>query len=368
MNKFQPDYMVPPGETIRKLAGNIGLNSLELQERLKLTGSEINSLALGSKPITQTIALRLSKCLGGSPDFWTRREYAYRSYLQKAERLREDEKNWLGQLPVKEIFQMLGKAYANRHEVKLSTCLEFFGVSTIDDWYSNYSTALHQTAFRTSSSFSSSDVSVIYWLKKSQDIAELGASEMPKYDEAQLRNELSAIRSLILLKDVTILFPKLVRILRRCGVALVYSPSPKGCRASGATFFVEGMPVVVLSGRHKTEDHFWFTLFHELGHVLLHSGGVHIDIDLSSQGTLDQEEQEANDFAMEIIIPSADRHLLEKLSIRNWRQIPRVARDLGLSTGVLIGQLQHLGSIHYSQLNKFKVKYDYEAIALNIKG
>jgi hypothetical protein len=54
------------------------------------------------------------------------------------------------------------------------------------------------------------------------------------------------------------------------GVSLVVLPTPRGCRASGATCFLPDRATLVMSFRYLTDDHFWFTLFHEIGHLILH--------------------------------------------------------------------------------------------------
>jgi hypothetical protein len=68
-----------------------------------------------------------------------------------------------------------------------------------------------------------------------------------------------------------IFIPYIRGLLATAGVSLVVLPTPRGCRASGATcFFTPDRATLVMSFRYLTDDHFWFTLFHEIGHLILH--------------------------------------------------------------------------------------------------
>lgn len=74
----------------------------------------------------------------------------------------------------------------------------------------------------------------------------------------------------------------------------------------GAAFLTEGgLPVIGLTLRMNRLDNFWFTLFHELGHVLRHLNAEHVSIfdsDIDSQRT-ERIEREADRFALDTLIP-----------------------------------------------------------------
>ncbi len=91
--------------------------------------------------------------------------------------------------------------------------------------------------------------------------------------------------------------PELRRILAGCGVVLVLLPHFPKTNAHGATFWARpDKAILLMSMRGKWADIFWFSLFHELGHILLHKKMTFIDARKVSP-KLARLEKEADDFA-----------------------------------------------------------------------
>ena len=87
---------------------------------------------------------------------------------------------------------------------------------------------------------------------------------------------------------------------------MVIVPAPSGCKVSGATLFPQqDKALLLLSFRYLSDDHFWFSFFHEVGHLLLH--GIE-KIFLEGVDEINQnDEEEANKFAAELLIPLSIR-------------------------------------------------------------
>ena len=62
----------------------------------------------------------------------------------------------------------------------------------------------------------------------------------------------------------------LQRLCAECGIKLLYTECLPKAPISGATRWIQNVPCIQLSGRYKSQDRFWFTFFHEIGHILLH--------------------------------------------------------------------------------------------------
>ncbi len=118
--------------------------------------------------------------------------------------------------------------------------------------------------------------------------------------------------------------------------------------------------MIVLSFRHKSDDHFWFSFFHEAGHLILHDKKA-LFIEDGSEVT-DEEEKEANDFASNLLVPPEHRFELESLPARS-KAIIRFAVRLGVSPGVIVGQLQYKRIISFNQMNNLKRRYTKEQLA-----
>jgi HTH-type transcriptional regulator/antitoxin HigA len=128
--------------------------------------------------------------------------------------------------------------------------------------------------------------------------------------------------------------------------------APTGCRASGATRFVSASKaLLLLSFRYLSDDHFWFTFFHEAGHLLLH-GEKALFLE-GAEMSATKEEEEANEFAARVLIPPEFHTALLDLSV-NGREVIRFAKFTGVSPGIIVGQLQHHGRVKRNQLNSLK--------------
>jgi len=112
----------------------------------------------------------------------------------------------------------------------------------------------------------------------------------------------------------------------------------------------------MLSFRYLSDDHFWFSFFHEAGHLLLH-GGNRIRLEGAGE-SIKKEEDEANDFAARTLIPVEHHEALQDLQISH-REIVRFAGHIGISPGIVVGQLQHKGRIPRSHLNGLKRRFKW---------
>jgi Zn-dependent peptidase ImmA (M78 family) len=165
------------------------------------------------------------------------------------------------------------------------------------------------------------------------------------------------MRDLTREKDPRVFLPKLIAQCAACGVAVVVLRPPTGCKASGATRFLSSArPFLIFSFRHVSDDHFWFTFFHEGGHLVLHSDKI---IFLEGDDKLsNQEESEANEFSATLLVPPEYRDEMFALPV-DGRAVIRFARKLGVSSGIIVGQLQHHGKLRRNQLNNLKRSYEW---------
>jgi Zn-dependent peptidase ImmA (M78 family) len=142
-------------------------------------------------------------------------------------------------------------------------------------------------------------------------------------------------------------------------VAVVFVPELPKTRVSGATQWLnKDKALIQLSLRHKTNDHLWFTFFHEAGHILLHGKkDVFVDTVTGNDG---EKEDEANTFAGDFLLPKrsykefADRHFKFSPTVIN-----QFADDIGIAPGIVAGRLQHDGLLRYDACNDLKEKYEW---------
>lgn len=116
---------------------------------------------------------------------------------------------------------------------------------------------------------------------------------------------------------------------------------------------------MVLSFRHLSDDHFWFTFFHEAGHLVLH-GDAETFVDGEVAGA-SEREAEANYFSACVLIPGEMNDALARIRGRT-REIIRFALTVGVSPGIVVGQMQHRGFLGPHQMNSLKRHYTWDEI------
>ncbi len=237
---------------------------------------------------------------------------------------------------------------------EVTACLRFFNVPSISAWNEKYANL--QVAFRTSPSFDSRLAAIATWLRQGEIEAE--TINCKPWDAENFQESLQYIRALTKIKRPDQFIPELTKRCAENGVALAVVRAPNGCRASGAARFLSpNKALLQFSFRYLTDDHFWFTFFHEAGHLLLHSKkGFFLEgADLPST----TEEDEANKFAALTLIPLELQSTLLNL-YADSREVIKFALRLGISPGIVVGQLQHFGKIKRNQLNSLKRYYKWE--------
>jgi HTH-type transcriptional regulator/antitoxin HigA len=165
-----------------------------------------------------------------------------------------------------------------------------------------------------------------------------------------LINIIPEIRKMTVLKPKEFC-PKLLKMLSECGIALVFLPHLKGSFLQGASFMDGNKIVVGLTARGKDADRFWFSLFHELAHIILGHIG-------QADGTTEQDEKAADFWARDTLISEeafwkfAQRKNFSDVSVCEY------AKELAIAPGILVGRLQNEGCIKHSMLNNLKEQYE----------
>jgi addiction module HigA family antidote len=351
--EFRPDWVSAPGDTIADVLQERHLSVTEFARLLGYSVTEVSELLQGRATITIAVARQLQRVLGSSMEFWMSRDFQYR---EDAAKLHVDEKAWVAEFPIGDMIRFGWLRPVPRPADEATACLRFFGVHSVDAWREEYAGLQEMVAFRTSRSLDSRPAAVAAWLRQGQIEGE--AISAGTWDSRRFEESLAGIRRLTRQKDPGRFLPELQRLCAESGVAVVVVRSPNGCRASGATrFLTPAKALMMFSFRYLTDDQFWFTFFHEAGHLLLHGEkGFFIE---SSDTPTSSEEEEANEFAAGALIPLEFRAALLGLSA-NAREIIRFAVRVGVSPGVVVGQLQHYGKVGHGQLNSLKRRFSWE--------
>lgn len=355
---FKPNWASPPGDTISRLASAGNVPIYELAERIGLEDDVFSGIMEGRVRICDEIADALSAELGASSQFWSER---YDQFLADKERVSSSAPTqslatWGKSFPIRALREIGWIPKGSRGERLSEDILRFFGCESINSWGERYSAGIGQVAFRTSFAFEADEMATLAWLR----VGELQCENLPlpRYSASDFKKHLPKLKRLCVYKHPDVFFPILQQACAEHGVALVSSKAPKGCRASGATWTsTKGNPIILLSFRFLSEDHFWFTFFHEAAHVVLH-GTDHISVNGGDPSPLggSQCEDEADTFAQDALVPAELRdEMLDAVPTRLHAR--KIARRAGVTPGIIVGQLQKAGVLQPHQFNYLKRRY-----------
>jgi len=355
---FQPNWASAPGDTIGDLLDRRKLSIASFSQSLGYNKNAVSSLLQGKIAITPEIAEKLSIVLGASKSFWLNREAQYRESLErlKKEGAYRDGVEWLQEIPVKDMVSFGWIPDTEAIADKIKSCLKFFNVPDVKSWRDNYQASLSAAAFRTSLTYESHMAAVCAWIRQGE--IQAANIQCKPWNAKKFKDALISIRALTRKKNPAIFLPELKKLCAECGVAVVIVRAPKGCRASGVTKFIsKDKALLQLSFRYRTDDHFWFTFFHEAGHLLLHNMHDKNAVFLENVDAISiQEETEANDFSAELLVPSTLHNEMAMLG-GDYKLVMRFARKIGVSAGIVVGQLQHRAYLRQDQLNYLKTRY-----------
>ena len=335
---FEPDYVVPPGETLAEMLDERGLTQTELAQRLGVSLKHVNQVLKGTAPISAELALGLESVLGAPADFWLKRESLYRGDLARQERRSEFSKDveWASEFPLAELKKHNLVPNDARGPDLVEAVLRFFGVAS--------PAQLAEPEWRSESRLSSKATRALFARGC------VGATSSPGQSIAspttsEFRLALEKIRGLTRL-DPEEWDEPFRDLCARAGVAVVITPAFNKVRAHGAARWVSPKKAVIqLSLRYKWEDIFWFSFFHEAAHVLLHrKKQLFIEPKYAKdRQLLDPElkklEAEADRLAAEILVPSRLAHGLSAISPGDHEAVVSFAEGLGVSPAIVVGRL-----------------------------
>ncbi|MGB1206472.1 MAG: HigA family addiction module antitoxin [Chitinophagales bacterium] len=353
-------FLICPGETIQETIEEIGMPQIELAERMGRSFPKINELIQGKAPITKDVAFKLEFVLGIDADFWLNLEQDYQKELAELRKMEFNEEcvAWLTGFPLA-LMKKLGLLPDTRNKPKLAEALlKFFSVASPTQWETIYQKK--SIAFKIALQHTVEAKPVSVWLR----IGELQATKLTlaTFDKKQFR------KRLVEAQEIAFLHPedwqaKLQNLCAECGVALIYTPSIPKAPIYGATRWIKknSIPLLQITDHRKDNNTFWFTFFHECGHILLHGKK---DIYLEGLTSIEQNEKkeaEADNFAAKKLIKDSQMNEMLKCDAFDEKKIHYFSKKFRIHPNIIVGQLKRKERIAYNDKNfqhlKAKIKF-----------
>lgn len=366
MTTFHPDdWISPPGDTIADVLKERGWSPQAFAKNACISSAKVERLISGDAPIDEATAVTLSRVLGSTSRFWLTREAHYRARIRQ---LREADKlkqfvPWLDQFPIADMMKVGFIPKRRKTEESKPAIVEdvltFFRIASPEIWEKVY--ANMETSFRRANNAQESLGAISVWLRAGESQIENIGYSPEKYSEEKFRTTLQSIRNLTVERPEKF-EPQIKTLCSEAGVNLALIPAIPRIRVSGVARWIDSKrPLIQLSLYSKTNDRFWFTFFHEAAHIILHSKkAVFLDSDrVASSAVRGRQEQEADDFASNMLIPQKCLHELKCLP-HTKAAVERFAKDAGIHPGIVVGRMQHESVLRYrTVLNKLKDKFQF---------
>lgn len=353
-NQYIPTIVFHPAETLREKLEEMGMGIKEFALRTGKPEKTIIAVLNEESSLTPEMAVLFENVTKIPADFWINKQARYNEFIARkrhAESIAESE-NWAKEFPYAEMAKHNWVTPTRNAEEKTINLLSYFGVASHSAWEKLYMESELKVAAYTSLKHTHEPHAISAWLRQ----GELQAKkvEAPDFDSKKLKGNIPAMRKLMVEQPVNF-FEQLQQLCFEAGVLLLFTPKLPKVPLSGSTRWINENPLIQLTARYGQNDRFWFTFFHELGHIILH-GKKYISLENVDFAAADPDkEQEAHEFAVKHTFSKEqeEKLLREHPSSITAEAIVGYAKEFNTHPAMIIGRLQHLGLIHFSVGREF---------------
>lgn len=345
-----------PGVLLAVALERRNMSQVDFAARTGLSPKHVNQVLKGSASLSADSAVALERVLNISAATWIGLDARWQEHRSRRRRHLELDRysGWAARFPRAELVELgyLPDPAASSHPVE--DLLDLFQVADPAAFERVWLTPL-QGGFRRAQQFAVDEWATATWLLIAE--RQTAARDLPSFNLAALRKAVRKLRAVTRLPIVDG-FVEARGLLAACGVALTFVTALSGSRISGATWWPAlNRPVIALSERHKKEDIFWFTLFHEIAHLLLHPRREAF-IEFDGNDDSDGRESEANEYAAAELIPgSHDQDIVAAEPAR----LAEIAETLGVGIAIVAGRRGRITK-QWGAMSPYRPKLDVKGL------
>lgn len=351
--KLRPAKKFGPGYFIREQMEYRNWIQEDLAEVMGVTPKHINKILLDKQAITLDMAKILAEVFDTSPQYWLNLDANYRLWLQTEKSEKEVQADLKAKIyermPIRDmIHKKWIPDFANLKELHASV-LAFWGVNELD--FKGWDKKTSPILARKSESFNQYNASYTYtWYHKAMQTAQ--KYKVGNYNRDMLTQLFDNIHSYTMLENGCNIF---INELNKAGVIFFILPHLQKTYLDGSAFFVGDQPAIVYTGRYKRIDNFWFTIAHEIVHILYHFEKPDaFFVDNFSEKNIDNFEKEANlNASFKLKHNEIYEYLKPKLNYLTKQAIVDCSEHLQIHPAIIIGKLAHEKTISYANQNLF---------------
>jgi HTH-type transcriptional regulator / antitoxin HigA len=356
-NQYEPTVVFHPGKTLAEKLTELSMGPKEFAVRTGKPEKTILAIIKGESRITPEMAVNFEFVTRIPAHFWHNKQKIYDDYLARKVQSEafDKAKDWAKSFPYADMAKLGWIETTKDWKEQIHHLLNFFQVSNQGAWEELHFNSVLKVDFRISLKHTKAPFAIAAWLQHGKLAAQ--QMEIATYDEKALEKALTAAQSLMV-QQPSDLAKQLVEICANCGVKLVYSACIKGAPINGATRWLGDTPLIQLSARYKRNDIFWFTFFHEVGHIMLH-GKKDIFLEKYEYTDLDEKkEDQADQFAVNWTFKKEHELEVTLLTSLSENDIPILAKKYYTHPAMIVGRLRRLNLVNPAFGAKFLVEIE----------
>lgn len=347
---FSNEFISFPGETLKEVLSIRNMKQKELAVRTGMTEKHISSVINGTSPISIQFAKKLEYALDIDASFWINLQSIYeRDVIEALEVDGVTDKEFSIQKNLSEIWKYMVSKHiftntTSKHQ-RVIQLRKFLGVSNLEV-IEDLSTM--KIAFRLQTTTTINPYVLATWLKLCEYETK-GIESKKKLDLDLLRNNVNNIKS-VMFEDASIIEDRLKSIFEECGILFKIVKHFPGAPVQGFIKNISDDGVALyMTVRRGMADIFWFTLMHEIAHILNGDTKDHfIDYDFSESVI----ERRANKLASELLLDSNEYRKFVKKRNVDMEEIKRFANNQKVQPFIVIGRLKRDKVIPYNMYSK----------------
>lgn len=342
----RPARVIPPGVTLKRELDARGWSQKDFAAILQRPEQAISEIVNGDKRITPETALSFASAFGTSAEFWLNLQSNYE--LRQAQQVRSTaavdpirrKARLYERAPIAELTRRGWIKKASTLDALEREVLRFLKLRTLDE------PCRFAASFKHSDAFSPERAAQTAWLMRVDAVATKSPGSRP-FKRATFK---AALPELLSFAETEKAAPKALDWLAERGLAIAVVKHLSKTFTDGVAYWRDdATPVVALSLRYDRIDSFWFTVLHEVAHIVLGHKGTHLD-DLSQREALPPDEKAANAFAEELLLPSGNFEKWVAAFPRPRRaDILAFAKEIRRAPGLVVGRLHHRRVLHFSR-------------------
>ena len=351
------DLIIHPGETILELLEDRSITQAELAASTGVSPAYVSNVIAGKKDISANFAFALEYALDVPKSFWLNLQANYDAELlelNENQTITDDER--VARESLKEIVKFLrDKGLMSQKEKKDESILSLRKILKISN-ISNLKGLIPAGAFRVSSSANIDPYVLGAWIRLCQIKGE-NRSIKTSFNSTKTDEMIASLKAVMVDKNADVQ-EELMNIFSKYGIDFTVVKNFRGAPVQGyVAHKQDGSIQMAVTIRNSYADIFWFSVFHELGHIV--NGDITKQTKFVDYGMDEKKEEAANQFAREKLINEMDYQVFIKEHDYSIEAIKGFAISQNVMPYIVIGRLQKEKRLQYTKYSKYKLRYKW---------